>query len=105
MVLSMAVTSKTGISWGTAEEDGLVWAEQSTAVSNIEKTQRMRVVILASSCELFDTKHTVFSGQGRLEVTVQQVPGLITSDVHNTPICRMSKLPHTIPHKKRRTDL
>src|SRR5208282_456307 len=74
MVLSMAVTSKTGISWGTAEEDGLVWAEQSTAVSNIEKTQRMRVVILASSCELFDTKHTVFSGQGRLEVTVQQVP-------------------------------
>jgi hypothetical protein len=52
MVLSMAVTSKTGISWGTAEEDGLVWAEQSTAVSNIEKTQRMRVVILASSCEL-----------------------------------------------------
>src|ERR1039458_8475600 len=52
MVLSMAVTSKLGISRGTAEEDGLVWAEQSTAVSNIEKTQRMRVVILALSCEL-----------------------------------------------------
>src|ERR1035437_8446138 len=27
-------------------------AEQSSAVSNIEKTQRMRVVILALSCEL-----------------------------------------------------
>jgi hypothetical protein len=52
MVLSMAVTSKLGISWGRAEEDGLVWAEQSTAVSSIEKTQRMRVGILASSCEL-----------------------------------------------------
>jgi hypothetical protein len=51
MLLSMAVTSKLGISFGTAEEDGLVWAEQSTAVSNMEKTHRMRVGILTSSCD------------------------------------------------------
>ena len=30
---------------------------------------------------------------------------LNTSDVHNTPICRMSKLPEALPHKKGRTDL
>src|SRR5580700_5684374 len=47
MDLSRALLSKTGISRGTPEEDaleGLVWAEQSTAVSSNEKIQKIRFI-------------------------------------------------------------
>lgn len=51
----MALTSKTGISRGTPEEagpeeGGLVWAEQSTAVSSNSKegTQKMRVMFASN---------------------------------------------------------
>src|SRR5208282_2473301 len=52
MVLSIAFTSKAGISRGTLsvvpEEEGLVWAAPSTALSSKERTQRMRVMLASN---------------------------------------------------------
>jgi hypothetical protein len=52
MDLSIAVTSKLGISLGTPELDGVDWAEQKIAAHNRNTTERTRLGILASHHEL-----------------------------------------------------